>query len=163
MIFVGIDVGLKGGVVAINEHQLIQYKHVMPVIKINNKNEYNVKLIVEIFKEIIKLDTMENIFVILEKEHVRPISGKRASFLLGYGYGGMQFLLESFGVSYEIVSPQAWMKELGITSKDTKGSIVYCQRKWPSINWCGTDRSRKPHDGLTDAACMALYGYRKNR
>ena len=74
-----------------------------------------------------------------------------------------QGLLESIGISYEIVKPQTCMKELGIDSKDKKGSIPFCQRKWPDVDWKATERCTKVHDGLTDGACLALYCYRRNK
>ena len=55
-----------------------------------------------------------------------------------------------------------WMKELGINSKDEKGSIKYCQRKYPNESFKATERCSKAHDGLTDALGLAIYGHRIN-
>jgi hypothetical protein len=158
--FIGIDGGLNGGIVIIDENQQVINKFVMPTLKSDNKTHYDAKRIVEIFKT---LNEKENIKVILEKSHVRPISGKRASFMTGFGYGLMQGILESLGISYEIVKPQTWMKELEITSTDEKGSILFCQRKWPNEKWTATERCTIAHTGLTDAACLALYGFKINK
>ena len=163
-IFIGIDNGLSGGITVLNEEQKILKSIVMPIIKINKKTQYIVKDIVAFLKwcNVDRGDTSQ-VYCCLEKAHVRPVSGKRACFMNGYGYGLMQGILESAGISYEIVSPQAWLKELGIVSKDTKGSIPFCQRKWPEHDWTATERSSKSHDGKTDSACIALHCYRRNR
>lgn len=162
MIYVGIDNGLNGGIVAINDSQEIIFQLVMPTIKVKGKNEFDVKVITDAFKYLMQKDKLK---AVLEQAHVRPISGKRASFTTGFCYGLMQGVLETHQISYEIVSPREWQKEiLKGMGKDTKAaSILYCQRKWPKETWCKTDRSTKPHDGLTDACCMAVYCFRKNR
>jgi len=158
MLYVGIDNGLNGGIVVINEKQEVVLKIVMPTIKCKGKTEYDVNSITELFDDWFGTNVC---FAVLEKAHVRPISGKRACFMNGFGYGLLQGLLNN--ISYEIISPQVWMKELGINSKDEKGSIKYCLKKYPKERWTATERCKKYHDGLTDAACMAVYCYRRNR
>jgi hypothetical protein len=158
-LYIGIDNGLNGGIVMLDKNQNILYKYIMPTIKIGGKSEYDVQNIIRILNVLEPAEA----FVCLEKSHVRPVSGKRACFMNGFGYGLMQGIIESIGMSYEIVKPQVWMKELEIDSKDTKGSIPFCQRKWPKENWTATEKSKKPHDGLTDAACLALYNFRRNK
>jgi len=94
------------------------------------------------------------------------VSGKRACFMTGFGYGIIQGLLGALKLSYEIVSPNDWQKEIlkGLNTGDTKkDSIMFCKRKWPNEDWTPTERSTKDHDGLCDAACMSVYCYRLNR
>ena len=57
------------------------------------------------------------------------------------------------------------MKEIfkGMDYKDKKASVMFCKRKWPKEDWRATDRCKLSHTGLTDAACLALYCYRRNR
>jgi len=162
-LFVGVDNGLNGGIVVIDENQKILHKWIMPVIKIKNKNEFDIQSIVYIFKEIIEYDTLT--FVCLEHAHVRPISGKRACFTTGFCFGLIQGILEGLNISYEIVNPKVWQKDIfqGTVSDTKNASIVFCQRKWPDVDWTKSERSKKIHDGITDAACMALYCYRQNR
>lgn len=156
--FIGIDNGLNGGIVVLDREQNIIEKIVMPTLKINNKNVYDINTI----DSWIKSYKSNEIFCCLEKSHVRAISGKRACFMTGFGYGAIQALLISNSISHEIIKPQVWMKELEIDSKgDKKGSILFCKRKWPKENWCATNRCTKEHDGLTDSACLALYSLRK--
>ena len=159
MWYIGIDLGLSGGIVMLDENQKVINKFVMPIIKIKGKSQYDVGRIIEILNVPEPADT----FCCIEKAHVRPISGKRASFMTGFGFGLIQGILESIGISYEIVKPQTWMKELEIDSKDGKGSILFCQRKWPDVDWKATERCIKVHDGLTDSCCLAFYSWRKNR
>ncbi len=160
MIYVGIDPGFSGGIVVLNDKQEVIINKIMPVIK-GKKTEYDMQSIIEIFEPLDGPDVR----VALERQHVRPVSGKRACFTIGFGFGMLQMLLEINGFSYEIVNPTVWMKEIfkGFDYKDKKASVMFCKRKWPKEDWTPTERSNKPSDGLTDAACLALYCYRLNK
>ena len=158
--YIGIDNGLSGGITVIDENQNIISSVVMPVIK-GKKTEYDIREIVNIFNTFAEPC---NVFVALEKSHVRPISGKRACFMTGFGYGVMQGIIESLSFSYEIVSPNEWMKDIlkGQDTKDKKGSVLWCKRKYPNEQWTATDRCKKIHDGMTDSCALAVYCYRRN-
>ena len=158
-IYVGIDPGLSGGIVAINDKQEIIYKNIMPVIK-GKKTEYNIQKLIEI----LNYSEPSNVCIALEKQHVRPVSGKRACFMTGFGFGMLQAIIEVRGFSYEIVNPIVWMKDIfkGNDYKDKKASVQFCQRKWPKEDWKATEKCRVIHKGLTDAACLALYSWRLN-
>lgn len=159
MIYIGVDNGLSGGIAFVDENEQIRDVLPMPVIK-GKKTEYDINAIVHRIKMAEKVD--EDFVAILEQAHVRPISGKRASFMTGMGYGIMQGVFISLGISCVIVSPNEWMRKILIDTdrKDKKGSIKYCLRKYPNHTFTATERSRKPTDGMTDAVCLALYGVR---
>ena len=78
--------------------------------------------------------------------------------MTGYGYGVIRALLAASGLSYEIVQPKAWQKAtcLGLDDDTKKASAKFCEKTFPTTNFC-VGKSKKPHDGLTDAACMAVY------
>jgi hypothetical protein len=123
---------------------------------------YDVKGIVNFFQSLMLKHMDTQIFVCLEKSYTRPVQGIRSAFNTGYGYGIMQGVLEALKISYMTVTPQVWMKEFEINSKNEKGSILFCQRKYPNEKWTATDRCKKSHDGMCDAAVISLYCYRKN-
>ena len=91
LMFIGIDNGLDGGIVAIDENQKIIGKWIMPTIKLKRR-EFDVRRIVEIFNELVI--EPDKVYVILEKAHVRPVSGKVQCFTTGFGYGIFVSLLE---------------------------------------------------------------------
>lgn len=182
MIYIGIDNGLNGGIVAINEKQevisaddnILKYSFfdddklvfawLMPIIKGQKGKIYDIKKIIEIF-DYLQLSE-EKIFVVLEKAHIMPQNGGRANFTTGECYGIIKGILSSLNIPYEIVSAKIWQKDIfqGQTIKDTKqSSIMYCKNKFPNIDWRASKRCKNAHDGLTDAACMAVYCYRLNR
>lgn len=163
-IYVGIDGGLNGSIVVLDETQAVLHKWVMPTIKVKGKKEFDVQEIVDIFVRL-KSQYGKYIYVVLEQAHVRPISGKRACFTVGGGYYLIKGILTSLGISYEIVPPKKWQKELlaGLGSDTKAASILYCKNKWPQVKWTATERSTKAHHGLTDAAALAVYSFRRNK
>ena len=163
-IFVGIDNGLNGGIVIIDDAQVVLHKYVMPTIKVKGKNEYDVNEVVNIFAKL-KSQYGTEIHVALEQAHVRPVSGKRACFTTGGGYYLMRGVLTSLGISYEIVPPKKWQKELlaGLGTDTKAASIMFCKQKWPHVKWTATDRCTKAHDGLTDAAGLSVIAFRHNK
>ena len=162
-IYIGIDPGLNGGIVVIDETEKVLYKQIMPTVD-GNKKDYDIKGIHQMLFGFVfgprQKYTRGNVVVILEKQYVRPVSGKRSCWMNGFGYGLLKMSINVHEYQTEIVNPQTWMKGLGISSKDGKGSVKYCLDKYPGEDWTATERSKKPHDGMTDAACIALFGKR---
>lgn len=160
MIFVGIDNGLAGGIVAIKEGKIL-LKRVMPIIK-GDRNEYDIAEIINIFIELTgQKYPNDDILVILEKAQITPIAGKNSCFSMGYCFGMMQGLLTALNIPFRIVHAKTWQKEVlrDINGNDTKQrSIIFCQRMFPNEDFKATDKCTKVHDGLTDACCMAYFG-----
>jgi len=155
-IFIGIDNGKSGAIVVVDENENIVFKEIMPLIN----NEYDLKGIENILNRV----KMHNCKVYLEKAFTKPMNGNKANFTNGYQYGLMQGILFSNRFSYEVITVQGWQNSIlkGITAKNTKeASISFCLKKWSELNWKKSDRCKKYHDGLTDAACIALYCKRK--
>jgi hypothetical protein len=159
MIFIGIDNGLSGGIVAIDERQNILLKTPMPLI-ITDKKYYDVQKIIDIINQFKEVDTIN---VIVEKSFIQIMDGKKSCFNMGFCYGLIQGLLTAMNVPFEIVAPQVWMKEIfqGAYAKSEKVSVLYCVRKYPNTNWVIGVRAKTIHDGMTDACCIALYGHKK--
>jgi len=152
--FIGIDNGINGGIVVLDRRQSIIDKMVMPVLG-KGKKEYDIQLILSFLNKYI------NSFVILEKAQPQFRDGRKQAFKTGYGYGVMQGVLTALKIPFQIEAPKTWQQFVfkGLNSDDTKiASILFCKRKWPREDWTSTQRSKKAHDGMTDAACMAYYG-----
>lgn len=161
-VYIGVDNGLSGGISAIDENQNVLFSRVMPIIQGKGKS-YDLNTISNIFN---KFDIDGEIFVVLEKAHVRPISGKRACFMTGYGYGALQGVLSALNIPYEIIRPKDWQQDIlmGINTGDTKkDSILWAKKKYPKLDLKATERCTKDHDGKTDSLAMAVYCYRRNK
>lgn len=164
MLYVGIDNGLNGGIVVVNDKEEIVFKLIMPIIK-GERKTYDLKELGELLESYTPHNLNEECLFIVEKAHARFVSGAAQSFSTGYCYGIIQGMLSVLGLSYVIVDPKIWQKDiLGPVSDDTKqASILYVTKKYPNENFKASERCSKYHDGLTDACCLALYGCRKHK
>lgn len=100
----------------------------------------------------------------VERAHAFPGMGVSGAFNYGAGWGAIQGVLSALGIPYELVTPAKWTKALhaGISSDlDPKvKSQVAASRIFPHMDFKASERCKKPHDGMIDAALIAEYGYR---
>jgi len=159
MIHVGIDGGKKGAISVLSENGLVIHKWMMPVIN-GKKKEYDIVEINRIFKQL--QDDYIEMNVILEQASIMPINGRIAIASVHFCYGFMQGILTSLKIPYQIVRAREWQVVVlkGLNTKDTKqASIMFCQRRYPKIDFRATERSKNISDGLTDATCMAYFSF----
>lgn len=159
--FIGIDNGINGAVVVIDEDGKVISKYVGPSYTIKGeKTEYDVAEMVDILKE---FEWNEIAMVTLERAQAFPGQGVVSMFNIGRGYGLWEGIIKALGLKYTIVHPKTWQKEIlkDLNKTDTKqASAIYAQRMGPDVDWRISERGRKIHDGLTDAYCLAEYGKR---
>lgn len=158
-LFLGIDNGLDGGIVVIDDSCEVVLKLPMPTIgtKGKGKRDYDLQAIVAAVRN---LDIQH---ACLEYAQAMPGQGVTSMFSIGKGYGVMLMLLASLSIPYTVVRPQAWQKAIlaDVDRTDTKkASAVIAQRLAPMTDWRATARSKKPHDGMTDSFCIAVYAKR---
>lgn len=156
-LYVGIDPGKNGAIVIIDRNLNIFSKTIMPVIGKNR--DYDIQGIARWFKSL-KEDHF--LSVVLEKSLIVPMSGRISITSTHYCQGLFQGILVALEIPFEVVSPTEWKKKVlrGSDWKGNKGSsVIWCKRKWPQENWKVTNRCKKDHDGFTDAACIAYYGF----
>ena len=157
MKIVGIDNGFNGGLVCIEDGRVIG-KLTMPVIDLDTgKHAYDIPFIIQSF------ESWKPDLAILEKAQPYPKQGGVSNYSIGLGYGIMQGVLSTLKIPFEVVHPKTWQKSIfnGLPHEDTKAaSALFCLRRWPTVDWRKTERCKKVHDGLTDAACLSEYGFR---
>lgn len=156
MAILGIDPGLNGGIVAIDGLDVV-YQKVMPTF---NRKDYDLGSILDLLSD----PSVE--FICMEK--VKNISGAKISqsstFKFGEGFGILRALIYASRVPHSLVEPQKWQKplHLGINKKmgPKDRSLQAAERYFPGHSFKLSPGSKKPHDGLVDAALIALYGAR---
>jgi crossover junction endodeoxyribonuclease RuvC len=160
----GVDGGLTGGIVLLGDSPN-PIKIVMPVIKVSGgkggkgiRTHYNEVAIRSIFV------TYAPIHVFVEQSQPFPGQGVSSMFSLGLGHGLIRGILAGLQIPYSLIHPRSWQTAMfkGIPSEvNSKGkAFIICQRLWPTVDWRASERSIKAHDGLCDAALIALYGRR---
>jgi len=164
MRILGIDPGQKGGLTIIQNGQCHQ-SIVMPIkYNVLSKTKKNI-LDAERITSFLQLHSpYDSIYV--EKVGARPGQGVVSMFSFGYSSGVLEGIIFGLGLGQKLhfISPQKWMRYLfeGLPFDGEKQSISFCQIRFPSIDWRNETlkrMSKKKHDGKTDSACIAYYGY----
>lgn len=181
---VGIDPGLEGGIVVLNEEGGVEEKWRIPTIvsytsgkkkKATKKaEEDSKKKATKSKKTTLDLVSLNQIFTqlkgnvdhaVLEQVASRPGMSAPAVFKFGRVYGILEGLLVAHQIPYTLCIPRVWCKvihkgiEGGMEPKDK--SRVALGRLFPSVDLRSSERATKPHDGLMDALLIAEWGRRE--
>lgn len=157
MIYIGIDNGLTGGLVALSDHPGPPIAMIpMPTRGKAKGNEVDAKAV----WEWIYFTGGTACTVILETPG-KHSPGAQALCSMWDSYGAIRGILESRSIRHHRITPQQWQKRMmpGCAKGDTKpAALAKAQSLWPHESWLVTPRSTKPHEGLIDAALIAEYG-----
>lgn len=91
----------------------------------------------------------------------RPLgSASTASIMRACGL--WEGLLAGLEIPYRVVRPATWMRAMlaGAPGEGKERSIAVAGRLLPGLSLT-PGRLRRPHSGLADAACLAIYGARE--
>ena len=159
MIFVGIDPGLDGAVVALREDGSLRFQAVMPTTPGASKGRaVDVRALTWIL-----LETPAPVVVAVEAMAGRPPGkmGGGSALTIGANWGRIVGMLDSLTVArahavrYEIVQPRRWQSVVCPGTGEPKGrAIAAARRLCPDLDLT-PGRRTKPHDGLADAYCIA--------
>lgn len=156
---IGIDGGISGAICVLQDDKICEL-FTMPIRDSGNgRNEYDVEKLVEFFS------SYKDATVILEKAQYTPQLGGISSFSFGKSYGLMIGLLTALKIRFHIVAAKSWQKEMfeGQSASNTKAaSEIIARRLYPNESFTATEKSKKTHSGMTDAALIATYGRRRN-
>ena len=96
---------------------------------------------------------------VLELHAGRPGEGAASARTIGIGWGLWLGALSALRVPVILPTPQRWQKALlaDLAGDPKDRSIAYCSQHLPNLDLT-PGRRRKPHDGLADAGCLAMYG-----
>lgn len=150
--YIGIDPGKNGGLCLLSENkEIIDYCRMPDTI-----NE-----IADFFK---KAKKYKHIVCVLEQVSARPGQGVCSMFTFGKGVGQLEMVVVANSFNLYTVTPQKWKKVMlpnNANKSDKKESIKQCKKLLPNINLIPI-RCRVEHDGIAEAALLALYGIENN-
>jgi crossover junction endodeoxyribonuclease RuvC len=90
----------------------------------------------------------------VEQVGARPGQGVCSMFTFGAGWGLVRGILCGLGIPYILVRPQEWQRVV-LAGQPAGSEYAVASRLWPGQTWTATERSRKPHSGMVDAALIA--------
>ncbi len=154
MTIFGIDPGLTGAVAKIPENGGVVFFDT-PICEVKknkkNKKEYLPSQMAGIFS------TEVECHVFIESVSSRPGQGVTSMFNFGFGFGLWIGILSALKISYTMVTPQFWKKNImqGIGDKDA--ARLRAQQLFPELS---ISLARKKDIGRADALLIAEYGRR---
>lgn len=163
MIYLGIDPGLTGAMVALNRHgEVVFAKHFEP----NVEKQFDAHLFSDWITELRCIDAATNrILAAVEKVHAFPGQGVSSTFKFGCTYGKILGVLAAKLIPYELISPVEWCGVMLAGEDKEQGknrARLVAQRLFPEVNLKVKKRAIMPHSGLADAILIAEYLRRKN-
>ena len=145
----GIDPGLSGGIFLLGETG----SFCRPFFGLNSVlSIHPIQTFINEFKP-------EHVFI--EKPFLNGLEGGQSAMTIGSNYGRLTALLDLNMIPYTEVPPKVWQRAMGVlgpSRKATKESALKLALKHFLASTLTLPKARKPHEGLVDAACIALYG-----
>ncbi|MCP4741409.1 MAG: hypothetical protein GY871_04160 [Actinomycetales bacterium] len=174
MISIGIDPGLTGGIVVLDggRHPVLSFR--TPTEKRASKTHYRLQEMRDILDQARTLGLEDGpLLAILERTQARgaiKIKGRKVRMSgasmhsMGLGSGLWMGLLAAMQIPFETVLPSVWMKKMlhSVPGEGKERSIAVCEQYLPTLD-LKPGRCTKPHDGIADAAVLAIYGLRQMR
>lgn len=155
-LWVGIDPGIFGAVAATDGDGAEWWP--LPIIGGGDtKRELNTREFCALMGNLLHRDDLR---IVMERVGAMPGQGTTSMFNFGRGFGRLEGVLVSMGLSFSLVMPQSWKKRvLEGTSKDKAAAVKYCNARWPRVSLIPFN-GRSVSDGAADALCMADYARR---
>jgi crossover junction endodeoxyribonuclease RuvC len=150
MIKIGIDPGLSGAIVILENNKPIAW-HRMPTMKTGSANRVNASALGEILFRWLN----EDLKAYVELVSSMPGQGVASMFSFGHSAGVIQGALGAFEIPVTMVTPSQWKKRAGLVGKDKDASRTLAIQMWPF--WRELDK-KGAGQAYADAAFIALYG-----
>lgn len=148
MIYIGVDPGLTGYIVALKGPQEVVLAEPFPCVQSNRGRTLNVPALVVIFEKLGKHGSQ----VMAAVERVGPTMGAKAMFHFGGTYFSTQTALSCFGIPYVLVEPKVWMKHYGLLKSPKDKSRLVAGQLFP-----GVELHLKKHTDKAEAILIARY------
>lgn len=155
MLHLGIDPGITGGVVVLDNDGMLDCARRTPIFKEKSKSHYDIPGMVAEIAEA-KRRSGDQLVASIEKVGAMPRDGRVGAFSFGKGYGIWLGILGALQVPYAEVAPQRWQSKMlaGLPrGPHTKTSAVQrCKSLFPTL-----PIKVKADWGIADAALIAEY------
>ena len=159
-VYIGIDNGISGAVVALSPESQIIDMLPMPIQKARGGNEIDIITVWGFFTQFYTRDQL----IVLIEEPGGSKSAKAAKSMAG-SFHALRAMCALKNLRWHRITPRSWQSVMlpGCQAGETKPrALELAKRLWPDENFLESKRCRVPNDGLIDAALIAEYGRQKN-
>jgi crossover junction endodeoxyribonuclease RuvC len=157
---IGIDPGKDGAVVVLDGSNVLSAKltaDLLLAVKAGKAPDYAPGMMWAHLTEVVSQHRPE--LAVLELPGGRPGEGAGSARVTGVGWGLWRMALAAAGVPTIVPASAKWTRTvLQDAPGEGKARAVHVAlSRVPGLNLT-PGRRKKPHDGLADACCLALYG-----
>jgi hypothetical protein len=153
--YAGIDVGKDGALVGLDAG--LKVVAAVRTRDLLASGEYDDRAMLYAIKGMLWAD---DVTVAIEAQQAMPKQGLSSTLSLGLGWGLWRGLVMNLPCQVTVVHvrPQAWQKVVlvGQPGKGKSRSVLVASSRLPGLE-LRRGKERKAHDGLADAACLALF------
>lgn len=138
MYIVGIDPGISGALVVINEENEALDHLLMPTFITGTKKAVDGYALAYWLGVLKHKD--EDTFVVIENVHAMPKQGVTSSFNFGHSFGVVEGVVSALNLPYGLITPQKWKKAFNFISKDKdepRGRLLKAIPEWKEIKLKG--------------------------
>jgi len=161
-IYIGIDPGLSGAMVAVDDDGNVVGQLIMPRVN-GRKGPLDVRCALS---WLIDVKGGSTATASLERASTRPGQSAVSTLTCGVNWGRLDGLLTALGIRYDTPTPQQWKRKLGLPKRPAKerqqaklDAVELAGNLFPSLE-LSPGKKTTPHDGLADAALIAEYARR---
>ena len=152
MIVLGIDPGLSGALAFYDTVSEVLVVMDMPTVEVTRNGKSKREVSPALVADMVAGKGIEKAF--MERVSAMPGQGVSSMFSFGRSSGVVEGVLAAYEIPTTLVTPQAWMKAMGVRAgKD--GSRERAMQLFPQYSMTF---SRKKDDGRSDAALIAKFG-----
>lgn len=160
MIYVGIDNGLDGGIVALSDTAGAAPVAClpMPTQTHRGRREIDARAVADWF---LALGPLGWTTAIIEEPGGSKSANAAAS--MAASFATLRAVCEVKRIRWHRVTPRQWQRVMlpGCPAGETKReALAVARRLWPAHDWRASERAKTPHDGIVDAALIAEMGRR---
>lgn len=141
MVFIGIDPGKTGSITVLDEKEGTVNITSMPK---------TIAEMQDVFDSICSNRNMNELYAVLEQVHSMPGQGVASCFTFGKAYGWLQAMLAAHHIKTIEITPQKWMKLIGVLPKDKHARKIAIQ------DWVQKRIGRACGLGVADGVALAI-------
>lgn len=163
MLIIGVDPGVGGAVVVLNQKgEYIDHLD-MPSVKVGSKSRVNAAAIAAFLRKSIDALPFHHVSLLhafIEQVGAMPKQGVSSMFTFGHACGVVEGVIIGLGIPYTKVTPQAWKKSAGLIGSNKDAARSRAIQLYPGLR--ALDAVIKGQ-AIADALLIARHGVDNNK
>ena len=151
-LILGVDPGQSGAIAMLSDGEPAGFIDMPTTARRAGGNEVNGKELAARLRGVQQEHTGAYILAVIEAVHAMPKQGSASTFRFGESFGVLKGVLASVGITYCLVEPTVWKRQLVLIGKDKDAARLLAIDMFPRA---AHDMQRKKDSGRADALLIA--------